>query len=85
MLMLKDANASVSFLIIEIITVHYNQFHHEALAKEFLPLLLKVINKYPPSVDNWILPHFSDITRLLLHLKTPTETSGKPLKDFLVV
>jgi hypothetical protein len=85
MLLLKDANASVSLLIIEIVTVHYKKFHDEALVKEFVPLLLKVMSKCVMTVDNWMLTNFDSIVQLLLHLKVDMELGGKVLKDFLMV
>ena len=84
-MLLKDTNTSISFLIIEIITVHYKKFCEEVLVKEFVPLLLKIISKCTVTVDNWILTNFDSIVQLLLHLKVDIENSKKILKDFLMV
>ena len=78
---MKDANMTTSLLIIEIIITHSNNFEEIAIKKDFVPLLLKEIERSDCFVDNWLLDNFPKLIDFLNTFKIETTS----LKGFIKV
>ena len=81
-LILRDANSTISFLIIKIIVANYKMFDIKTLKKNFIPLLLKKMSLCNDFVDNWVLAHFSTVIQFLITLNISEELCGENIKEF---